>query len=664
MKLLNTLLGLLVTTSLMAAGSLELQLKTRSFDPLKEKAFTTHLALEKMDSNEPGLFIIQYKQAITNEMVEKLKGLGIQVRQFIPSQAHLVKATPSAIEKANKLGFVRWSGQYTPDFKLSDTLRENIVSDSVNQKPARYNVVLVDKADRTALKSAIKKAGGKVVASNDGSVLVEAELTSQQLDKVAQASEVLWIDPSTKIEEDVDNAREQGGANYLTDLRLDVPNHFTGIGIRGHVMEGIEADHPEFEETTFRKAPIAVEDGTASSHGHQTYGIVFGSGLKNKKARGLLPNAQGFYTSYDYVYSTPAGNKEGKSRYALVEKLIKEKQIMFQTASWGYATTEEYDSRSLEMDDLIFNLDIPITQSQSNTGSKLSRPQAWAKNIISIGALYHFDNADPNDDKWNESGSIGPAADGRVKPDLCAFFDKIFTTSMGKGYTENFGGTSGATPIVAGHVGLTIEMWTDGLFGNKLDFPVAERFKNRPHFTTVKALLINLARQYKFEGEADDRTRVHQGWGFPNLKNMFDQKDSIIVVNETDVLKAKESKKYTVEVAEGSPELKTTMIFADPPGSPSAKVTRVNNLDLKVTDPSGKVSYWGNNGLLARNYSAPGGEPNSIDPVENVFVQNPAAGNWTVEVIATEVNQDGHLETKDVLDADYALVISGGAKRR
>ncbi|MBM7856668.1 hypothetical protein [Lentzea nigeriaca] len=43
--------------------------------------------------------------------------------------------------------------------------------------------------------------------------------------------------------------------------------------------------------------------------------------------------------------------------------------------------------------------------------------------------------------------------------------------------------------------------------------------------------------------------------------------------------------------------------------------------------------------------------------MENVFVRAPAAGTWTVEVVATEVNVDGHVETA-ATDADYALVVS------
>ena len=76
-----------------------------------------------------------------------------------------------------------------------------------------------------------------------------------------------------------------------------------------------------------------------------------------------------------------------------------------------------------------------------------SRPQAWAKNVVSGGAVQHYDTLTRDDDSWaGGSASIGPAADGRIKPDLCFFYDDTYTTyTTGTGYGE-FGGTSGATP--------------------------------------------------------------------------------------------------------------------------------------------------------------------------------------------------------------------------
>jgi hypothetical protein len=329
---------------------------------------------------------------------------------------------------------------------------------------------------------------------------------------------------------------------------------------------------------------------------------------------------------------------------------------MFQTASWGYPQGTAYDARSAEMDLIIFDHDIAITQSQSNTGNRNSRPQAWAKNIISVGALSHYDTLSVTDDRWT-SASIGPATDGRLKPDLCAYYDLIYTTYSSTGYGQ-FGGTSGATPIVAGHVGLTIEMFTEGTFGYPKAPAWNQRFAFKPHFTTTKALLINTARQYDplVNGGV---TREKQGWGWPSVEDLYDLSARMLVVDELDVLKQGERKGFAVFVRPGTPQFRTTLTFNDPPGTPLVYPNRVNDLSLKVTAPDGTTVYHGNVGLLGTSlYSTAGGAPNTIDTVENVFVRNPGAGVWLLDVSAPLVALDSHKETGAV-DADFALVSSG-----
>ena len=58
-------------------------------------------------------------------------------------------------------------------------------------------------------------------------------------------------------------------------------------------------------------------------------------------------------------------------------------------------------------------------------------------------------------------------------------------------------------------------------------------------------------------------------------------------------------------------------------------------------------------------WSTPGGNANIVDTVENVFIQNPMAVKWFIEVIASEVNADARPETPGVNDVDFALVASG-----
>jgi hypothetical protein len=95
-------------------------------------------------------------------------------------------------------------------------------------------------------------------------------------------------------------------------------------------------------------------------------------------------------------------------------------------------------------------------------------------------------------------------------------------------------------------------------------------------------------------------------------------------------------------------------------GPTSSLPHRINDLSLRVTSPSGD-QYWGNVGLTDDHESETGGSSNTLDTVENVFLSNPEAGTWTIEVIGDEIVEDTHVETPAV-DADFSLVASGGVE--
>jgi hypothetical protein len=205
-------------------------------------------------------------------------------------------------------------------------------------------------------------------------------------------------------------------------------------------------------------------------------------------------------------------------------------------------------------------------------------------------------------------------------------------------------------------------MWHEGVWaghGQKTDV-----FASRPQMATAKALMINNAWRYNWVvgGTNGDLDRYKQGWGTSDLKRLHTRAQVTSVIDETDVLTPLGVKSYTIDVASGQTELNVTLVYTDPMGTVGAAQARVNDLSLRVTSPSGVV-YWGNNGLTAGNFSTPGGSSNTADTVENVFLQNPAAGVWTVQVLGDEIVQDARVETTAV-DADYALVVSGGLIRK
>ncbi len=620
------------------ATTFDLRLKRARFDPLVA-------APEFTDSPLPpagGVYIVQFQTQPLEAYRADLRERGARIHHFLADHAHLVRMDEALAAEVAGLAHVRWVGPYHPEYRLESWLLEKLSADTLGS-PVRCFVQVFEKgpAQKALVARRIRELGGTIEAQIPDGYRLEATLDAQQLAQVAAFDEVLFIDRWSAPEVDLNNVRAVGGANQLENA-----TGFSGEGVAGECLDsGVRESHVAFQSN-----PILIHgnDNSDNDHGTKVTGCVFGDGTGQTSARGLLPDGQPIFSSFHSL-----GNRYQHTAQLLAAPYF----AVFQTNSWGGSLTTSYNSTSMEMDDILFDFDITITQSQSNTGNQQSRPQAWAKNIIACGGIRHQNDSNLNNDSWSGAGSIGPAADGRVKPDLSFWYESIWTTDNDSNtdYTTSFGGTSASTPCVAGHVGLVQQMWSEGVFGND---PLGNTvFERRAKATTVRALLVNSATSYNFNGTGHDLTRTHQGWGLPDLGTLHDLRDKLFVVNEEDLLTNLQSRSYDLQVEPGETSLKATLVYLDPAGTTSSSLHRINDLSLRVTSPTG-LTYWGNNGLLSGNWSTSGGNSNTVDVIENVFIQGPLAGAWTVEVFADEVNADNHVET-GALDVDYALVVSG-----
>lgn len=622
-----------------------LQLRYGSFDPLRHDAPMIDEGLSA-DATTNELWIVQYITKGAEQWREELRAIGGVDHRFLGMHANVWQMTAEQARLAAELPFVRWVGPFHPAYKLENEILQEFRDGFVPTR--RYNIVVGEwgPGQKAPLVDLIQQLDGALHSAIDEGWKVSATLNQDQMLAVIHSPLVFGIDRWGAPETDMDKVRTVMGANYLETVA-----GYTGQGVRAEVMDsGLDLSHADWATP-----PLSHGTVYSGSHGTCTYGINFASGgsTAGGQTRGVMPDATGIFAMYSGFSSRYVHTAE------LVNPILNYRAV-YQSNSWGGFRTTQYNSESQEMDDLIFLNDLSILQSQSNAGNTQSRPQAWAKNVIAVGGIRHNDDTNDGNDNWSYGASIGPAADGRIKPDIAAYYDYVWTSDedpggyVGGDDYNNFGGTSAATPIVAGHLGLIYQMWADGAFGNTVG--PGDVFDNRPHNTTAKALLLNSSKQWTFSGTSHDLTRTHQGWGKPDLQRAYENRNETFVINEEVVLGDQGAAAWDVTVPAGASEFRATMVYADRAGTTASNLHRINDLSMRVTDPSGNV-YWGNNGLLGSMTSTIGGVSNTKDTVEQVIRTNPTAGVWQVEVFADEINQDTHLETSGI-DADFALVVT------
>lgn len=633
----------------------QIRIRAGEFDPSVQQA-AVPAELEAQPGNR--MFMVQFATAFLPAYAAEIEALGGTVRRFIPDNAQLIELPADAVPAVEALPFVRGVAAYHPAYKLDEQiLLDRFGWNALAQMPASATLGVMPSAEREAynllvvaenagqqmrIADEVVALGGEVAHASDDDVLMTVVLDAAQLAEIASLDDVLWVDRWSPPSDDMDVVRITGGANEVETL-----HGITGQGVRGEVMDGnLRTSHVDFQQPG---PPITFVAGFGSfNHGSSCFGIIFGDGTGDPSARGLAPDGQGIFSSYLNL-----GNRTTHTAALLNPPFF----ASFQSNSWGNQRTTQYNSFSAQMDSILFNTDITITQSQSNAGNQDSRPQAWAKNIISVGGINHYGNLTDADDCWCGQASRGPAADGRIKPDIALYYDNIYTTggTSNTAYTS-FCCTSAATPQVAGHIALMLQMWHEGLIEG-YGAGGATVFQSRPSASLVKAMLLHSAQQWSFSG-AGDLDRFRQGWGRPSLSNLNDMREDMFIVDEDEgTIAPLETMSWTFE-SDGSSKPNITMVYRDPAASPGASIHRINDLTLKVISPVGGIEFWGNNGMATSNFTTPGGGPDTINTVERMQINTAIPGTWEVQIIASEINQDGNPDTAG-LDARFALIVSG-----
>ncbi|MGA9777951.1 MAG: S8 family serine peptidase [Verrucomicrobiia bacterium] len=198
-----------------------------------------------------------------------------------------------------------------------------------------------------------------------------------------------------------------------------------------------------------------------------------------------------------------------------------------------------------------------------------------------------------------------------------------------------------------------------------------------PSPTMLKAMLINGGQATGLYNFLVQNTLNYEGWGLVNLPdslppgvtNQLNVACSAYLQDQSpaNALATGGSQTYQVNLTSNAAPLRVTLAWTDPPGDPAAAIKLVNNLVLVVTNlsnPTNPIVYYGNDidSSTVNNPHATNTPPvfDSINNVQNVYLQPGAGTSFTVTVLGYRVNVNAVTAQTNNVVQDYALVISTG----
>ena len=648
--------------------------------------------------DDSDIFIVKFKGPMVSAWVEQIADLGGIVHMDAARYGLIVQMDKSTKASVERLPVVDWIGDYHPAYKVAPNIWEDKENVPIDAR-------LFDGSDIFSVVSKLDSLGATINHIFLSDNVIGFTIDSIMIPRVASLNEISQMSKDGIDEvHDLNAAKIHNAESVWYPSYSCLPQSLNGsgeiVGIQDTGLclgEPAIAGPPDLFSGPDGNRVIRYQDRTGNSdpdgdsygfaHGTAVATTVLSSGWqweaslgentdddkwKYAESVGLLPRGElsmdGIATNFGGLIpdTTYWDDQYTDGARAMVN-------CYGTTGPYSYDTTSTTADTQMDADTRMILFTAGNSGPDPGTlgyvpknglvvaGSQNYRPaelEAWNPNLISVS-----------------SGRGDPTlVYGRIKPDIAAV-DTACIGNLGKGEIDYWGfdilynwigpppdeydanipgagsdgdpdyfmGTSAACPNAAGLYLLCREYLRE-----------IEGIPEPPSELT-KAMLIQSGEKmdenlYMYPG-------YDQGWGRPDLLSVLApdapstmQYDSAVFTSVATWTPA-----FTTNIVSGDVPLKATLVWKDSPGEALNR-----DLDLRITAPGGDV-YKGNSFTLSAPYwSMPNSDANRPDAaasgydednnIEQVWIDNPETGLWTVEVLVA--NQPSNIPAAIVMTGD------------
>ena len=627
-----------------------------------------------------GLYMIQFTDRLDPAWREELRTRQVELLRYIPDDTFVARLNGVKLEDIRALPFVHWVGEYRTEHKIHNLLR--IGGQGGNRiNPSAVAILFSPSASPLEIAAVRARFQSVQQESNHrfGAVL-RGTVAPGQLQRLAESPAVLWIEPGPKMKLNDEISSKLVGGEWPGHLTFTQPNGFDGRGVKISVADsGLHLGEAAFmHDDLAGRTPAFFYYGTltdaSDEHAHGTHvaGIIAGNGTTGttdeKGFRYGLGVAPGASIITQRIFDGEGGYEAPPSYETLTRDAV-QAGADIGSNSWGDDTQGRYDVSAAEFDALVRDADsvtpgdqpyiLEFSAGNAGPGAQTVGSPAVAKNVIATGASqndrFDFFIYTDGSEAMADFSSRGPCEDGRIKPDVVAPGTWIASLRSPVGNDGNawldidsdylyMGGTSQAGPQVSGAAAVFVQYYRETYASGT------------PSPALVKAALIHSAVDMDDSFETLPTPNMDEGWGRVDLTQIILSPRSHEYLDQSVKLTTGQTYERSLIISSAAEPLKITLVYTDVPGFPAAIPALVNDLDLEVVGPDGRV-YRGNQ--FDHGQSVPDAPASdNINNVEGLYIAVPQPGEYTVRVRARNVVQDARRDTP-AIDQDFALVMSG-----
>ena len=644
-KRYNCFLSLFIIACLVLRSFSYAQDKTESHivrlktGPIKPAANATQW-LDSMShlpiANEPAQVLIHFESLPTPEERETLQLSGIALYDYLPENSYFALVRfPVNIDLLKSVS-IKSIINVSPEWKADDYLWNKVIGKT---SVVEVLVSFYPGISTAAIKQFVAEAGGQIdPAPMEKYGSYKVIIGAAKVRAIASWYGVRYISPvSAIVPLDIQS---------IPAVRSNIINGaaaYGGYGLLGDsVTVGVGDESSGIYHADTKDRVINFNPGPDAHHGGFVNGIVGGAANVDPLAECVTPHVTLIDHYFDLIL--PATG----AMFNSYNMTITNNSYEVIAGDCSYHGT--YDAYSQLIDTL--EIQYPLVQhvfAAGNDGTLTCNPyppgfatvgggyQPAKNNIVlgsvSSGMVIAYDE------------SHGPVKDGRLKPDMTAIGFGVYSDIDVDGY-EWASGTSFSSPQAA-----------SGLAA------LTQRYKQlnagaQPRADLLKTIMLN--------GTLDiGNPGPDYAYGF----GLMDMYRSLQILDSghyfTGTLINAGTQTFIIHVPANTGQAKIMLCWNDVQGSPSAATALVNDLDITVTDPSNVLHLPlvpdPTPGNVNNNASE---QPDHLNNVEQVTINNPVAGNYTITIKGYNIPQgpQQYVVAYDIIPNDVHLTFPIGGE--